>query len=568
MNKNIQSTTIVFLLCLVLALSIRLWSIDFGLPYRYHIDEPAYVISALQIGQGNIDIPYPPLSPSFQQLVYLFLYGVMFFVYFIFGWVQSPADLALLYKSDPSIFYLLARGISVITSVATIGLIFPLVKLIRNSSVALAAVLFLSLSFLDVRHAHFVEPYSIISMLIIGAIYLSILYLRRGNLKYLLLAGLISGIAVGIRPSVFPIGITLLLALFFHWRAPDKRTRIFFPFAYLGASCVIGYILGVPGIIVNTKNFIITMSSQLSSASSEGGFIGVLFTELPSWKFYISMAEVSYGVPLVILASIGFLLTITRLKQENILFLSFPVLYSSILLMAPGGSAAFARYLVPVLPFLAVLASDALITIIETVGKKIAPKTKIAVLVTLSIALAAIPAYRVLRLNYLWMQPDTRTLAKEWVEINLDEDSIIASQWYGPPLATNEDPEPNSKRVFNDFILLDPFKANPLEYDQNNYRVSYDVAYRDKVETVQNVKPDYLITSNFISELMYTDNEVKQAWNLYYLSLQERAELVAEFKPYRQNHQPKYFFEQMWGPIIDLGSLDHPGPWIKIYKLQ
>jgi len=45
---------------LALALGLRLWGIGFGLPHRYHIDEPPQVIAALRLGQGDYHIVYPP----------------------------------------------------------------------------------------------------------------------------------------------------------------------------------------------------------------------------------------------------------------------------------------------------------------------------------------------------------------------------------------------------------------------------------------------------------------------------------------------------------------------------
>jgi hypothetical protein len=164
----------------------------------------------------------------------------------------------------------------------------------------------------------------------------------------------------------------------------------------------------------------------------------------------------------------------------------------------------------------------------------------------------AIPSYRIILLDRLWSQTDTRTLAKAWIEANVPAGTRIATQWHGPPLSTLSDPEPYSSRTY-DVEILNPFSADPQLYSLQYYQ---DNGF------------DYLVLSSFIYQLRRVDPAENAVRNAFYTSLNREAELVAEFKPYVGDSEPPFFFEQMWGPIMDLVQLERPGPTIKIYRLR
>jgi len=48
----------------IVACFVRLWGIDFGLPYAYHVDEHFYVPHAWAMGQGQIDLPDQSTAPA------------------------------------------------------------------------------------------------------------------------------------------------------------------------------------------------------------------------------------------------------------------------------------------------------------------------------------------------------------------------------------------------------------------------------------------------------------------------------------------------------------------------
>jgi len=540
---------------LISAAGLRLWSLDFGLPFRYHIDEPAYVVAALKIAQGNLHLIYPPLSPSFQQLVYLSLYGVLFLAGLVRGEINSPLEFSQTYQLDPSAFYLLARGVSVICSLAAIVVLFLLVRRLRDRTTALLAALILAVCFLDVRHAHFVEPYSMLTLFVLLAVYFAHKYIADGEMRYLLFSGLITGLAIGVRISMASLVFVPLYAAVFWWFSssqPRKWILLLKNLAILGVTGIVGLLIGVPGLIVNFSNTLDAILGQSALAAGDRGFYGLVFSELPTWQFYLVILEFALGIPLLIAIFLGVVRQLWMHRIQDILFAIFPLTFAMILLTASASSSAFARYLIPVLPFLAYLGADGIVWLGGAILQNRSPVIRRLGVFAGVLLLIAIPLLRSVRLDYLWTRLDTRTQAKQWIESNIPEDSHLAIQWHGPPLSTLDDPEPKSERTYQ-LKELYPFDKNPDFYNLDVYRQNGD---------------EYLILNSTIYNLKMSDPIVEARRVAFYQSVESQAELLAEFKPYPNSKEPPFIFEQIWGPINNLFDRTQPGPTIKIFRIQ
>ena len=118
-------------------------------------------------------------------------------------------------------------------------------------------------------------------------------------------------------------------------------------------------------------------------------------------------------------------------------------------------------------------------------------------------------------------------------------------------MATSTDPEADSKRIY-DVKGLDPFFTDSKLYSLDYY---------------QKDGYSYLILSSFIYNLRRVDNEENEMIDAFYKSLDKNSELIIEFKPYKVDIEPLFFFEQMWGPITNMSKFERPGPVIKIYQV-
>jgi len=537
---------------LFVALALRLWGIGFGLPHRYHIDEPPQVIAALRIAQGDFKIDYPPLSPNIHQMLLTSLFGVLFVIQFVTGYVSSPMAFALQYLEDPTPFYLLTRGLSVTSSIFALLILYWLVNRLRGRRVALVATALMAFCFLDVREAHFGKQYSLLSFLVMLSIALIWLGIEKGKSKYILASGFVSGVAIGLRYSTLPLGLALLVAYLFimlRKKSQVSKVNIAGGFFLLGLIGLVGVIVGAPALVLNPGTISSTSGVWASYVVESAGFEGFRFVGSSAISYYALALQVAWGVPLLLMAP-GALMIAKHWRREALLLFVFPGVYSFIILLAPPESAVFVRYLMPVLPFLALIAAEGFIWLVDYLPATMSARYKTITSLLFLGLLLSIPLAQSLRFDWLLAQTDTRTQAKIWIESHVPSGARIAQQWHGPPLSTPDDPEPRSERVF-DVTVLNPFSSDPSLYNLEYYR---EEGYQ------------YLILSSFIYNLGRVDPVEDRTRNMFYNNLQNDAELVAEFKPY-EGEGPRFIVEQLWGPFTDLWNLERPGPVIRIYRL-
>lgn len=556
-----KTNLLLLAIILILAAALRLWALDFGLPARYHIDESPYVLAALEIGRGNLNIAYPLLSPNLYEVMYTMLFGLLFGVLFISGQVRSPSDFAAFYDRDPSLFYLAARSLGVLASLGAILMLFLLVRRLRDAKTGLLAALFLAVSFLDVRHAHFAEVYPILSLAALGSVYTSLAFLQSGRRRDLLAAGALSGVTIGLRLSAFPLALVPLVAIGLRWleqrqkQAQPATTSLVVSTGLTAMTLGLGFLVSMPSAVINLNAFLQGLASQAQMATESRGFFGYRFTSLPAWRYYGELLELSWGWPLLGLALAGAVWLAVRRKREDLLVLVFPAAYSLLLLMVDASSSAFARYLVPALPFMAFCAAEALVQTHGWLARRAARLEGSLPLAAIALLLVLLPATRSIRLDWLWSQTDTRQQAKTWAESNLPKGARIANFWFGPFLSTPTQPEANSTRRFQaDWIT-------PFSYTQDKFSLDH---YRQQGY-------DYLIVNDFVSSLEWVRPEREASKDAFFAVLDDAAVRLAEFSPYPEDSGSdiSFEFEEIYGPLGgSLWSRQRPGPTVRIYDLR
>jgi hypothetical protein len=126
-------------------------------------------------------------------------------------------------------------------------------------------------------------------------------------------------------------------------------------------------------------------------------------------------------MPLFTLCLIGFFYAVCRLSRKLIVFISFPLVFY---LVNVNFSQPHARYVLPLIPFLLILAAWFLES---TLFKEGMPTLKAKILITAVSMMVVLPTgIKSVYSDYLFSKKDTRTLAKEWIEDNIPYGSRIA----------------------------------------------------------------------------------------------------------------------------------------------
>ena len=124
-----------------LGLGLRLWGIDWGLPYLYHQDEPGTMKVALSFGQGLQTVTYLRHPHLFHELLFG-LYGAGYLIGKQSGRFESATAYVQQFLADPSAWVVSGRMLAALFGAATVPLIYWVGRLAYGSrKVALLAAL-------------------------------------------------------------------------------------------------------------------------------------------------------------------------------------------------------------------------------------------------------------------------------------------------------------------------------------------------------------------------------------------------------------------------------------------
>jgi hypothetical protein len=106
-HRLAQYCTVVLTIILLSGILLRLYGINFGLPYLYNPDEPDFVSPAVKI-LANRDLNPHWFGLPGTTTIYMLaaLHAAIFGVGYGFGIFAGPEDFQTLFFQNPTIFYL------------------------------------------------------------------------------------------------------------------------------------------------------------------------------------------------------------------------------------------------------------------------------------------------------------------------------------------------------------------------------------------------------------------------------------------------------------------------------
>jgi 4-amino-4-deoxy-L-arabinose transferase-like glycosyltransferase len=441
-------------LILLMALAVRLWGLDFGLPYAYHVDEPRYLNAAVGMWQTG------SLNPGWfhQPTLYTYLIALVIGVYYgvgrIAGSFQSTADLFRPpYHFDGLIAlpaeFLLARLLTVAFGVLTVWVVYRLCARWMGRWGALTAAAFLALSIFHVTSSHFIATDVPVGLFIMAALYFCALMAENGRPRNYLLTGLFIGLAVGTKYSAYVLIIPAGLAHLLAWRR--QRTPLLQPALLLmGITAAAALLLTTPYAVLAHEKF----TADLRYEWEHHKVIGHIGSEGNSGQWLLGELLHRSDRWLTLMAGIGFGLAVWRRQWPVLLVFSFALAYFASM---ATNLVRFERFLLPLIPALAVGAGYAF----AELARALPPKRHIF-LPLLALLLLIEPAVQVAQFNSRLAQTDVRTTARAWIVQHIPPGSRIARELFAP----NLDDEPYQIQGFG-FLNEQPaawYRENGFNY--------------------------------------------------------------------------------------------------------
>lgn len=560
-------------LILVLAVIVRLWSLDFGLPYFFHMDESSVTYTSFYAA-NNLMRPDSFAQPMLLKYILILIHGIYFLVGKALGFWVTLEQFYFAYIKDPTIFLLSGRLLNVFIGVGTVWFLYFVGQKVYSKAVGLMAAFFLSLAFIHVQESHYIKEDVLLGFLGLVIYYLCFLIIKNNRLKDYLLTGLFLGLAASLKYNSF-IFLAIFMAAHFI-RAYEKRSaKIFFDkrfYMTLLAAAMIFLLLN-PYILIDYQKAFPEIAYQAKLTTSQW----VSSEDLPVWLYYWTYhLRFGLGLPLWLLSTGGiFYLLFKKRRLSDLLVVIMPVAFFAAI--AIFGSTNFARYAVIILPQMMLISAIICRDFVKSA----------AFLMIISFLVMIPPFLTVVKFNYYLGLPDTRILAKDWIEKNISSGTKIVNEGairselfsvYGPPISMESNSLQRRLKKVKELGLAGTTLKGLIEVNKD--KIGYDLIgtvsidyFLDlnsltyvKISGVEKYVEDgycYLVTSS------WTRRDLKGYSVEFTNSLETNYQLVKEFIPdYILENDPiwKVDFARLGKVDIKKGT-KIVGPVIKIYRL-
>ena len=524
----------------VVALALRLWNLNWGLPALTHGDEHHYLGKAMvMLGTGNFD-------PDYFQNPSLLIYLDYFVDRLLSPHVQDFHLIASFFGwqiLDPRGDYLMdigARSISAIAGALTpLAVYLAAMELFRDRRPAIFGAAVMAVPLLHVRDSHFATNDVLCTFLLsLSFLFASRIY-RRGGLANYILAGLMGGLATTTKYNAGFFCVGILVAHCLSERQAAKQETLLrrhAPLLISGLAAMAAYLVGTPYTILNFPRFWYDFRTQLGfGARLWGGQ-----DDLPTPLLYLYALQQGFGVLPLVLAILAIPILFGQGWRRFAVVMSIPTIYLAFMF---GQRLFFARFAMPVLPFLSLLAGFTLWKASTRVNRPLLRRALSGVLLTATLAQP---------LAFSWQhviligRDDTRATAAAWIESNVPRGATI-----GAEIRTG---------------LHTPFAWKGTGAPMPGTSIIHPEDPED-IQEVTSGRFDYLITGSWgYDEWLQRANSPLEQHPLFgYLERVGKPVLIV--RPGENGTDLPYSFEDTMTPFWHLFDRERPGPTVVVYQL-
>jgi len=564
--------------CIVAGVALRLWSIGFGLPGVYNVDETPILNRALAFAKGDPN-PHNFLYPTLHFYLLFAWQGLYFAIGRLAGWFQSAAAFEQSYFIDPSGHVAAGRVLTALIGSATIGATYWLGRRLYGIPVGLGAALFMAVSPLAVRDAHYIKldlPVAFFATLAHAAVAgLVVDPERAARRRSWLVAGLLAGFAI----SAHYYGAFLAFLFLGAWLADVRRSghwRRSLPLLlWAGAGTLAGFVMTSPFFFLE-PTAVIRDIRELREVNIDRAVRHGLFSSAGA---YAGLFVRSLGYPIAVLAVAGSILALLRDWRRGLVLTSSAAAF----LLFLANTYPSSRYLNILLPPFTVAAAYAAVQL-SSRFRRSAPAA-----FTLLCLLAAAPAaVESVRWDRFLAMDDTRTQARAFVEREVPAGSTVLLQPSSAPIRQSAEglrealraklgderkasvknrmqlAAPRANPSYRVLYLGDSGKTDTPPPDADKIYISLRAASRgDGLALLRAARVQYV--------LLTRDGPMPPALQEFSRALAGGGTRLATFSPYSRDVDP----DAPPGPVFKHNTnswlepyLERPGPVVEVWRLD
>jgi 4-amino-4-deoxy-L-arabinose transferase-like glycosyltransferase len=404
----------VFTLAAIVAVAavLRFWALGAGIPYSIGVDEPELMNRAVQMMRTGDFNPrffdYPGLYIHMQLVVA----SLRFLVGATAGKWQSLTQVA------PTDFYLWGRALTALLGTATVFLVYLIGMRWGTRYAALAAGL-LAVMPIHVRESHYILTDVPVTFFVTLAFLLSLRAHEHEQARTFAWAGIAAGLAAATK---YPGALSVLLPLIAVWMTPATRpSRLIAALTTFGAFLA-AFLIAAPYTVLDLPGFL------NGYAHLAGYYSGRELGEAPGITYLKHLRNAMHW-PAFLMVVAGLILGIVRAvggpgRVRWTLAVIFPLIYFWFI---SRHTLVFGRYLMPLVPFVCVLAAAAVVSGVSLLRRFDIPRApRTALIAGLTVAALLPPAVQSVGFNMMITRTSTVEQAHAWIIENVPAGSKIA----------------------------------------------------------------------------------------------------------------------------------------------
>jgi hypothetical protein len=493
----------------VLAAVLRFWGIEYGLPnVLARPDEERIVGPAASVARtGSLQPGTTQFYPSLLIYVDAIVIATWEGVGELTGRYEGREDFVA--REWPGLHYRLGRIVSACFGVLSVPATFFLARAVSASTAGgLFAALAVATNYLHVRDSHFATVDVAMTFFATLCLIFAIEASADDRMKTWVAAGLCAGLAASTKYNGALVFLSLVAAALARARAGDLARRL----AAAAAAAVVAYALTSPYTLLRWRSTLRSLGTTrelLYGPAGEPALLTHLRTTLP----------IGFGWPVCLAALLGLATCLRRRHVPGLVVLAFAVpLFAS----ASSVTMVFPRYLVPLVPPLAVFAAEGALAVAR--GSR-------GLALALALLAAAPGAWGSAQFDRLAARADTRLLAAAWAETHLPRNAhVLLCRGYGMPQLERRTKPVDCRR-----------DELPLDWGRYVVTASHPVLSFDVVS----------------AGLQRT--------------LEARGRAVAVFNPFKPGSTERPYFyvdDAFYLPFAGLGAVERGGPILTVWDLR
>lgn len=401
----------------LVALLLRFW----GIWNVSTTDEYNEVLEALRVGSGHLNLM------RWGKRVYLYLLAVEYGIYFVIGWMmdvfQSPMHFAARIVRNMEPLFIMGRATSALCGTLTVGWLYLIGRRFFNPLTGLIAAALLSITVYHIDLCQQAKVDALLGLLVTGSLYFMLrIASSQGSRWDFAWCAILMALAIQTKINAVVLGVPLLFAWLHMWRdhGPMKAVRnigmYYFP------AFLLGFVIGNPPVLLAPYQYIqatLGFSRVYSVAVNLNPSSMIGFAAYPVF-YYRAMGP---GVCMLTAAALPFALF--RINRYRAMMLAFILPFYFI--MGASRFMVYPYYIIPALPFLYLLVGDMIASLWQRLASRtVWPAGRLkAIAFVLAIFVFVPPALSTMQHEISLVGPNTRYLAKEWIEANIPPGSKI-----------------------------------------------------------------------------------------------------------------------------------------------